>query len=70
MKRHFPDKPLGKPIRAFEETFSAQTVLLDAFFKPQINLPDDFAILPDKVEGGLEIKTSYERVLEAEKKVK
>lgn len=28
---------------------------------------DDHAILPDRIEGGLEVKTSYERVKEADK---
>jgi hypothetical protein len=32
MKRHFPDKPLGDPVKAFDDTFSAETVLLEGFF--------------------------------------
>lgn len=39
MKRHFPDKPLGKPIKAFEDTFSAETVMLEAFFKARPECP-------------------------------
>lgn len=31
-ERLFPDKPLGKPVKQFSETFSAETVLLKSFF--------------------------------------
>lgn len=30
-----PDKPLGKPVRPFSQTFSAFTVLRDTFFTPK-----------------------------------
>lgn len=29
-----PEKGLGEPKRKFEETFSAETVVVDKFFKP------------------------------------
>lgn len=28
----FPDQPLGEPVRKFEDTFSGEQVVLDAFF--------------------------------------
>jgi hypothetical protein len=31
-KSMFPDKPLGDPARNFEDTFSGEQVILDAFF--------------------------------------
>lgn len=30
--RLFPDKPLGKPVRDFDDTFSAQDLLMEHFF--------------------------------------
>lgn len=32
MKRNFPDKELGQPKKPYDETFSAQTVIKEAFF--------------------------------------
>lgn len=62
-KRMFPDKPLGEPVKRYEDTFSAQSVILEAFFPewPQ-TFTDEPAILPADASGELEIKTSYERV--------
>lgn len=40
MKRHFPDAPLGEPIKSFDDTFSAETVMLDAFFKSRPECPN------------------------------
>lgn len=31
-RRHFPDAPLGKPKKAFKDTFSAETVVMGHFF--------------------------------------
>lgn len=31
-KRLFPDQPLGEPKMKFEDTFSAETVIMETFF--------------------------------------
>lgn len=31
-RRWFPDEELKEPVRKFEDTFSAETVVMDAFF--------------------------------------
>ncbi|MBI2109361.1 MAG: hypothetical protein HYT93_04305 [Parcubacteria group bacterium] len=31
----YPDEPLGRQVRAFKETQSAMSVVLDTFFKPR-----------------------------------
>jgi hypothetical protein len=40
MKRNFPDRPLGEPVKSFDETFSAQTILLEEFFPTEKWLKD------------------------------
>jgi hypothetical protein len=32
--KYFSDQPLGNPVRAFADTFSAESVIMDAFFAP------------------------------------
>ncbi|MGM4987436.1 hypothetical protein [Tardiphaga sp. 841_E9_N1_2] len=53
--RMFPDEPLGKPVKRFEDTFSAETVMMETFFPEakaeQIQAIDD-VVAPEFASGG------------------
>lgn len=54
-RRIFPDKPLGEPVKRFEDTFSAETVMMEAFF-PKAVAGD---INPSSAIGGAANKFRY-----------
>jgi hypothetical protein len=57
IRRTPPDKGLGEPKRKFEDTFSAETVVLQRFFS-QVAL-DEVGRLYDAVDAGHEMPLDF-----------